>query len=150
MYIHQGNYLFRCCCARHCTDSHILKPISKDSWRSFCHFGYFMKKIVFLCCCALHCTDSHMLKPISKDDVGIQCEFMMCSAQRKTKIGYYVPTIQHNRLNYFLKKHIHFSSLAFSRDYFETIIMLNTLVQVTVLDLQLCYELCLTPPAGNM
>ena len=27
------------------------------------------------------CTDSHMLKPISKDDVGIQCEFMMCSAQ---------------------------------------------------------------------
>ena len=81
------------CTALNCTDSHILKTISKDFWQSFCHFGYFMKKIVFLCCCALHCTDSHMLKPISKDDVGIQCEFMMCSAQRKTKIGYYVPTI---------------------------------------------------------
>lgn len=79
--------------ALHCTAwTAICWSLFQRIWHSFCHFGYFMKEIVFLCCCSLHCTDSHMLKPISKDDVGIQCEFMMCSAQRKTKIGYYVPT----------------------------------------------------------
>ena len=106
--IYEGNYLFRCCFALHWT------ALTAIYWRPFQRiFGVFFvilatlwRKLSFLCCFALHCTDSHMLKPISKDDVGIQCEFMMCSAQRKTKIGYYVPTILYSTimLNDFLKK----------------------------------------------
>ena len=72
---------------------------------------------------------------------------VLCTAQNQDWLLCTYYTIQHNRLNYFLKKHIHFSVLAFSRDYFETITILNKIVQVTVLDLQRCYELCLTPLA---
>ena len=115
----------------------------------FCHFGYFMKKIVFF---VLLCTALHWQPYVEAHFKGWRGHTMwihdvLCTAQNQDWLLCTYYTIQHNWLNYFLKNHINFSVLAFSRDYFETITILNKIVQVTVLDLQRCYELCLTPLA---